>query len=604
MIPVFNRATYVSAAFLIGSILAFSNAAKAAEVNPLRPVDTASPRETLQDFVVTMDGIYRGMEDILQEYAASQRLYPTSDEQRRQVEVLSTAAKAIRVLDLSDIPPVLQQTVAVERAIQLKEILDRIELPSFDSIPDRNAAAALPSKRWRLPDTEIDIALIENGPRSGEYLVSAGTVDRLPEFYERIKKLPYKPGRAAELSDVYRKLSAGGTATIYEAYMSSPVGLERIVPIRWMLRLPAWAKSPIAGVALWQWLGFAVGLAVCLGFVYGIYRLNRHLVGRRAEEAGPGWHALLTPLAIILVAASPVPLLCAIFRIGGTGRIVITYMQTGALYLSAAWLSMIAASLLAETVVASEHLRQRSLDSQLIRLGTRFAGMVIAAGFLIQGSYELGFPTYSVLAGLGVGGLAVALAARDSLANLLGSMLIMIEKPFRVGHYVRVSGGEGTVEDVGFRSTRIRTPDNSLISIPNNSVVNATVENLSLRMMRRQRFLIQVTYDTPREKLEELVSGIKQLIADHPMTNKTNFNVRFNDFGESSLNILVYFYIETTDYSAELEAREGMLLRIMDFARELGIDFAFPTRTLVIETPPDADVRQSREAFGAILGRR
>src|ERR1700758_3080328 len=501
----FNRAPYLSAALLIGSILAFSNAARAAEVNPLRPVDTASPRETLQDLVVTVDGIYRGLKNILQEYAASQRLYLTSDERRRQVETLSAAAKAIKVLDLSDIPPVLQQTVAAERAIQLKEILDRIELPAFDSIPDRNAAAGLPGKRWRFPETEIEIALVENGPRSGEYLVSAATVDRLPEFYERIKKLPYKPGPAAELSDVYRQLSSGSTATIYDAYLSSPVGLERIVPIRWMLRLPAWAKSPIAGVALWQWLGLAVGLAICLGFVCGIYRLNRHFAGRRAEESGPGWPTLLTPLAIILVTAFPVPLLCAIFRIGGTGRIVITYMQTGALYLSAAWLSMIAASLLAETMVASEHLRQRSLDSQLIRLGMRFAGMVFAVGFLIQGSYELGFPTYSVLAGLGVGGLAVALAARDSLANLLGSMLIMIEKPFRVGHYVRVSGGEGTVEDVGFHSTRIRTPDNSLISIPNNSVVNATVENLSLRRMRRQRFLIQVTYDTPREKLEELV---------------------------------------------------------------------------------------------------
>ena len=255
MIPVFNRLAHLSIGLLIGSSCAFSNAAKAAEVNPLRPVDTASPRETLQDFVVTMDGIYRGLKDILQEYAASERLYPTSDERRRQVEILSAAAKAIRVLDLSDIPPVLQQTVAAERAIQLKEILDRIELPSFDSVPDRNAAAGLPSKRWRLPETEIDIALIENGPRSGEYLVSAGTVDRLPEFYERVKKLPYKPGPAAELSDVYRKLSAGSTATIYDAYLSSPVGLERIVPIRWMLRLPAWAKSPIAGVALWQWLG-------------------------------------------------------------------------------------------------------------------------------------------------------------------------------------------------------------------------------------------------------------------------------------------------------------------------------------------------------------
>ena len=192
-------------------------------------------------------------------------------------------------------------------------------------------------------------------------------------------------------------------------------------------------------------------------------------------------------------------------RIGGTPRVVITFLQTGALYLSAAWLSIIAASLLAEIVVASEHLRRRSLDSQLIRLGMRFAGIAVAIGLLIQGAYELGFPAYSVLAGLGVGGLAVALAARDSLANLLGSMLIMIEKPFRVGHVVRVSGSEGTVEDVGFRSTRIRTSDNSLISIPNNAVVNATIENLSLRMMRRERFFIQVTYDTSREKLAALV---------------------------------------------------------------------------------------------------
>ena len=250
--------------------------------------------------------------------------------------------------------------------------------------------------------------------------------------------------------------------------------------------------------------------------------------------------------------------------------------------------------------MSSEHLRRRSLDSQLIRLGMRFAGIAIAVGLLIQGAYELGFPAYSVLAGLGVGGLAVALAARDSLANLLGSMLIMIEKPFRVGHSCRVSGSEGTVEDVGFRSTRIRTPDNSLISIPNNAVVNATVENLSLRNMRRQRFFIQVTYDTAREKLEQLIAGIKQLITDHPLTNKTKFDVRFNDFGESSLNILVYFHLESPILGPELEAREEILLRIMDLAAELGVDFAFPTRTLVIETPPAPDANHSGIPAGAV----
>ena len=120
--------------------------------------------------------------------------------------------------------------------------------------------------------------------------------------------------------------------------------------------------------------------------------------------------------------------------------------------------------------------------------------------------------------------------------------------------------------------------------------------------MRRQRFLIQITYDTSREKLEELAAGIKQLIADHPLTNKKNFNVRFNDFGESSLNILVFFHIETTDYSAELQAREEILLQIMDLANELRIDFAFPTRTLVIENPPEPQPHLSRAPFRAVLG--
>ena len=219
-------------------------------------------------------------------------------------------------------------------------------------------------------------------------------------------------------------------------------------------------------------------------------------------------------------------------------------LQTMAFSLSAAWLSIIGLIILGDVVVSSEHLKRSSLDGQLIRLGARLIGVVFAIVFLIRGADELGFPAYSVLAGLGVGGLAVALAARDSIANLLGSLLIMFEKPFRIGHYIRVGGSEGTVEDVGFRSTRIRTPDNSLISIPNNAVVNTTVENLSLRAMRRQRFFVQVTYDTPREKVEALVAGIRRLILDHPLTNKTNFQVRFNNFSESSLDILVMFYFD------------------------------------------------------------
>jgi MscS family membrane protein len=585
MKPVIHS-NYLGAAVLIAVLFGFSNSAPTADVNPLRPADTSSPRATLQSFIAGTDAAYLRMKELLTSYSRSDRLYLNSAERAAQADIIPSASKAIQSLDVSGVLPVLRQTVSVERAVQLKEILDRIELPSFDDIPDREAMVRSSSKKWRLPNTEIDIVLIEKGPRAGDYLVSAETVDRLPEFYDRVKTLPYKPGAGRELSDAYRALSSDRAATVYEAFSSSPVGL----------RLPDWARTRIAGVAAWQWLGFAFGLLVAALFIFGMHRLARRLTDGREDQRGRRWPALLTPLAVILVAAFLVPPLCAILRIGGSPLVLTAFIETGAVFLSAAWLSIIGASMLGETIAASEHLNRRSLDSQLIRLGLRFVGIVVAIGFLIQGANELGFPAYSVLAGLGVGGLAVALAARDSLANLLGSILIMFEKPFRVGQVIRVSGSEGTVEDVGFRSTRIRTLDNSLISIPNNTVVNATVENLSLRVMRRQRFFVQITYDTPREKVQELAARIKQLITDHPMTNKTNIQVRFNDFAESSLNILVYFYLNVADYTTELQEREAILLQIMDVAKELGVEFAFPTRTLRVETMSAAAVSSEPNA--------
>ena len=277
------------------------------------------------------------------------------------------------------------------------------------------------------------------------------------------------------------------------------------------------------------------------------------------------------------------PLLNALLRIGATPRVVIDYIQTGAAFLAAAWLVIVVSVVIGEAIVASERLTSRSLDSQLIRLGTRLVGLVAAVAILIEGGDELGFPAYSVLAGLGVGGLAVALAARDTIANLIGSLLITIEKPFRVGHVVRIGGSEGTVEDVGFRSTRIRTPDNSLVTIPSSAVVNTTVENLSIRTKRRQRFFVQVMYDTPREKVEEIVARIRQLIVDHPLAEESTCQVRFNNFAESSLDILVIFNLMVEDYASELREREAVLLQIMDLVKDAGVEFAFPTRTLYIE---------------------
>lgn len=394
--PAVRLSRCLSLAIVVGYLFGFSCAASAALSNPLSPLDTSSPRATLQGFIETVDEIYVGMKGILEEYARSDRLYLDSDLRQKQIRVIQGAPKAIRALDTSAISPALQDTIPLERLLQLKEILDRIELPNLADIPDQEAMARLGSKRWRLPGTEIDFVLMHDGPRAGEYLVSAETINRLPEFYEKVATLPYKPGPAKQLNEVFQTLSSGNTNTLYGAFLSSPIGMAAFIPPRWMLHLPDWAKVSFSGVTAWQWLGLSVGLLVGALFIFASQRLARRLAYRSEDEPGPRWQAVPVPLAIILVAAFLVPFLCAILRIGGITRVVIAYANTMAFALSASWLSIVGLIILGDVVVASEHLRRSSLDSQLVRLGARLIGVVFAIVFLIRDADELGFPAYSV----------------------------------------------------------------------------------------------------------------------------------------------------------------------------------------------------------------
>jgi MscS family membrane protein len=569
---------------LICSFLGVCGTTQAADPNPLKPVATGSPRETLQSFLEATDNVYTLFGGILRRYAESDRLYFDAHGRAVMAQVFAAAPRAIATLDVSRISPVLKNSVARERALLLREVLDRIDLPEAKDIPDRAEMTRLGLKKWRLPNTEIDFVLIEEGPRTGEFLVSPETVNRLPEFFARVRHLPIRSDVSRTFLEAIGKLNPVATASVYDAFRSSPLGLSFIVPPRWLLGLPAWAKTPVLGLAPWQWLGLGLGLALGALLILAAYRLTQRLAARNPGGTTLRWHLLPLPLAVIITAGVLLPVVSELFHISGQLRIALAVVETAFKYLAACWLCLVTAILLADWIVSSQHMRSSSLDTQLIRLCARFVGLVGASALLIQGADDLGLPAYSVVAGLGVGGLAIALAARDSVANLLGSVLIMFEKPFRIGHLIRVSGTEGTVEDVGFRSTRIRTLGNSLISIPNNAVVNTTVENLTLRPMRRQQFLVQITYDTPRSKIDALLEGIRKIINEHPFADSTNHYVRFNDFGDSSLNILVVMHLVAATRALELQYREEILLQIMDLVRGMNIEFAFPTRTLHIES--------------------
>ncbi len=532
--------------------------------NPLSTADTSSPRETLRGFVETLNQGYAQVTEIITSYLGSSRLYLSAAERNEVDHVLERIELARRTLNLSELPAALSGSLSTYRVLQLKEVIDRIELPAFEAIPDAAAMQSEQFKRWSLPGTEITIALVEQGPRAGEYLFSPQTVGRLPEFYRRIKHLPYRPA---------------ATAGWYESYRYGGAGLRRLIPYKWMMALPDWAKVLILDQPVWRW----VGMVMVLLAAAGLFRLIRRAAAAWAKrgsgsELRSRWSQVAWVIAMLILIPVVIHVLVENLRLSGHVLEVATLSLWGIFTLMLTWAVWLTSTVLAESVVASQQLLAGSIDSQLIRLGMRLVATILSVTILVIGAQQLGIPAYSVIAGLGVGGIAVALAAKDSLANLLGSLLIMFEKPFRVGHWIKVGNTEGIVESIGFRSTRIRTFYNSLISIPSNQLVNTTVDNMAMRQRRAVRTVLHVSYTTPADKVEQFVAAIKQLIEKSPYTYKEWFRIRLDDFGDYGLHILVNFLLEVSDNSVEQAERQRILLEILKLAETMDIQFAIPPR--------------------------
>jgi MscS family membrane protein len=428
-------------------------------------------------------------------------------------------------------------------------------VPGEANVPDTG--------RWRLKDTEITLVEVEAGSRKGEWLFSPETVARAGEFYEDVKHLPYVPG-------------SGGGAGYREPW------LER--------NLPPWAAGEFAGLRTWQWLGLLAAIFVGLT-MRAVAGWVGHLIARLSSRTKTQWDerlvdALRTPVG--LLAATGVWFIALyVLRLRGTALTVLTVILQVLLSVALTWMFYRLVSVLSDYAKVKASRSYTHLDEQLLKLiSTTLKTFVVIFGILL-GAQNLGIEVFSVLAGLGIGGLAVALAAKDTLANFFGSVMIMLDRPFQVGHWVRVGSAEGIVEDIGFRTTKIRTFYNSLVSIPNSMIATDSVDNMGLRRYRRVMTTIGITYDTPAEKVEAFLEGIKNVIKANEHTRKDYFHVVFNDFGPSSLNILLYFFLDVPDWGSELLERQNVLLEITRLADRIGVDFAFPTQTVHVETFPE-----------------
>ena len=224
----------------------------------------------------------------------------------------------------------------------------------------------------------------------------------------------------------------------------------------------------------------------------------------------------------------------------------------------------------------------RSNKTLLSLLDTTYKVLVVILGVATI-AQESGFPIGSIVAGAGLIGLTISLAAQESASNLFSGIVILLDKPFSVGDWITVGDVEGEVIDINFRSTRIRSPDKTVNVITNSKICSATVQNAALRTMRLYKFTLGVTYSTTRPQLEKLMQDLQAMLDESPLTNHGTNIVQLASFGDSSINILISAYLLTNVYAEFLQMQNDLNLNIMDIMQADGVDFAFPSTSVYIE---------------------
>jgi MscS family membrane protein len=200
---------------------------------------------------------------------------------------------------------------------------------------------------------------------------------------------------------------------------------------------------------------------------------------------------------------------------------------------------------------------------------------------------NLGINVSAFIASLGLGGLAFALAAKDTAANLFGGFAILTDNMFKIGDWIKVGNAEGIVEDIGMRTTKIRAFDKRLIVVPNATIANSAVDNFSRRDRRRITMRVGLVYSTTPETMNKILKEIREMLQNHPMIHKEPLFVYFDEFDDSSLSIFFYLFTKTADWQKYLQIREDINLKIMDIVAKNGSDFAFPTQSIYFENELD-----------------
>ena len=325
-----------------------------------------------------------------------------------------------------------------------------------------------------------------------------------------------------------------------------------------------------------------------------VHRLARRgLSGQSAENQ---LRRLLTPV-ILLYIPYVLDVTNRQLTLVGTLSGALKLLEGFIAYFAIAWVVWTGCIAVAEAAIASPRVSARGLNAHLFRLLARASGIIGVTAVLLYVANQVGLPVYGLVTGIGVGGIAVALAVRPILENIFSGLVLFTDKPVRIGDYCRFGDEEGTVEDIGFRSTRIRRRDDTLVSVPNADFVQRDLFNYGRRRTRLYEATLGLRYETTAEQLRYVIVKLREMLHGHPKISPADLHVRFTGFGAYSLDIKVFAYLRTREWLTFQAISEDINLRIMDIVRDAGTGFAFPSQTtyLARDTGLDEELAQAAE---------
>ena len=523
---------------------------------PKLSADTSSPRGTLTLFINTTNEVF--------EMIKSEKYIDRNDP-----TFLPLSMRIYSCLDLSELPDYSRDFYAAEAAVCIKEVLDRLPLPPPEEIPGsqdvKGGTGKDPILRWQIPNSNLTIARIEEGPRRGEYLFTAGSVDRATEMYKKTQNQPYQRDR--EISEDF-----------YIWYMSAPANATFG---RFIDSLPSSFKNRAGSLAVWQWIGLVLTMLVCLTAMALTYRIGR-IQSQRAREKNLWqiWAVLIFPVVGIIVPLVFMHIVFEYLSMRGTALYVANFCGNLVFLIALMVVILGISTRIADSIIALPNIQSQGLDATLARIVCRLLGIIVATVIFLEGGRYLGFPITTLLASAGIGGLAIALSAQGMIKGLFGTITILLDKPFKVGERVIVKGHDGFVEEIGLRSTKIRSfMTNHLVCIPNDQMADIEVENIGRRGFIRRTFDLRIPIDTSREKVEKAIDIIRTILEGHEgMSPQYPPRVHFNDFNSDSFNIRATFWYHPPDFWDFQACSEQINLEIFQAFEENEIQFSLPRR--------------------------